>query len=144
MKLAKISPFILIIFVIISFNCQVSCMFMLFISLVCVIEITDLSFLLWGNCAFLQNFHTRKLGEITVFYSVSHVWNIFEYTCNKKFRNDVREVVTKNLAKFNVNRHTFIIFSKNNFISFCLLSIYWKKGRKFVPKAPIITYFFDV
>ena len=22
----------------------------------------------WGNCAFSQNFYTRKLGEITVFY----------------------------------------------------------------------------
>ena len=26
---------------------------------------------LWGNCAFPQNFHTMKLGEITVFYAVS-------------------------------------------------------------------------
>ena len=25
---------------------------------------------LCGNCAFPQNFHTRKLGEITVFFSV--------------------------------------------------------------------------
>ena len=25
---------------------------------------------LCGNCAFPQNFHTRKLGEITVFYAV--------------------------------------------------------------------------
>ena len=29
---------------------------------------------LCGNCAFPQNFHTRKLGEITVFYTV-HVIN---------------------------------------------------------------------
>ena len=26
---------------------------------------------LWGNCAFPQNFHTRKLGEITVFFAVN-------------------------------------------------------------------------
>ena len=26
---------------------------------------------LCGNCAFLQNFHTRKLGEITVFFTVT-------------------------------------------------------------------------
>ena len=25
---------------------------------------------LYGNCAFRQNFHTMKLGEITVFYVV--------------------------------------------------------------------------
>ena len=25
---------------------------------------------MWGNCAFPQNFHTRKLGEITVFFAV--------------------------------------------------------------------------
>ena len=25
---------------------------------------------LCGNCAFPQNFHTRKLGEISVFYAV--------------------------------------------------------------------------
>ena len=25
---------------------------------------------LCGNCAFVQNFHTRKLGEITVFFAV--------------------------------------------------------------------------
>ena len=25
---------------------------------------------LCGNCAFAQNFHTRKLGEITVFFAV--------------------------------------------------------------------------
>ena len=28
------------------------------------------------NCAFPQNFHTRKLGEITVFYAVSVLWNV--------------------------------------------------------------------
>ena len=27
--------------------------------------------ILCGNCAFPQNFHTRKLGEITVFYTVT-------------------------------------------------------------------------
>ena len=27
---------------------------------------------LCGNCAFPQNFHTMKLGEITVFYAVPH------------------------------------------------------------------------
>ena len=27
---------------------------------------------LCGNCAFPQNFHTRKLGEITAFYAVIH------------------------------------------------------------------------
>ena len=26
---------------------------------------------LCGNCVFHQNFHTRKLGEITVFYAVT-------------------------------------------------------------------------
>ena len=28
---------------------------------------------LCGNCAFLQNFHTRKLGENTVFYGVRNL-----------------------------------------------------------------------
>ena len=31
------------------------------------------NFLMWklcGNCAFSQNFHTRKLGEISVFYAM--------------------------------------------------------------------------
>ena len=28
---------------------------------------------LWGNCVFPQNFHTRKLGEITVLYAVLEV-----------------------------------------------------------------------
>ena len=27
---------------------------------------------LYGNCAFSQNFYTKKLGEITVFYVVKH------------------------------------------------------------------------
>ena len=26
-----------------------------------------------GNCAFSQNFHTRKSGEITVFYAVEPI-----------------------------------------------------------------------
>ena len=30
---------------------------------------------LYGNCAFPQNFHTRKLGEITVFYAVGSIVN---------------------------------------------------------------------
>ena len=29
----------------------------------------DITQNLWGNCAFPQSLHTRKLGEITVFYS---------------------------------------------------------------------------
>ena len=36
---------------------------------------------LWGNCAFPQNFHTRKLGEITVFYAVDiAVFESISYT----------------------------------------------------------------
>ena len=36
---------------------------------------------LCGNCAFPQNFHTRELGEISVFYAVMLLW----YTnCNSK------------------------------------------------------------
>ena len=41
--------------------------------------VTLLNFLVWkfcGNCAFPQNFYTRKLGEIEVFYaiSISHIY----------------------------------------------------------------------
>ena len=32
---------------------------------------------LCGNCAFPQNFHTIKLGEITAFYTVDNVNNEF-------------------------------------------------------------------
>ena len=35
---------------------------------------------LCGNCAFPQNFHTRKLGEITVFYDVIDVQQGPKYT----------------------------------------------------------------
>ena len=30
---------------------------------------------LWGNCAFLQNFHTRKLGEAKLFFTVQKLKN---------------------------------------------------------------------
>ena len=32
--------------------------------------VTDDLLTLCGNCAFLQNFHTRKTGEITVFFAM--------------------------------------------------------------------------
>ena len=32
------------------------------------------------NCVFPQNFHSRKLGEITVFYAVVTIWEHFNIT----------------------------------------------------------------
>ena len=34
---------------------------------------------LYGNCTFLQNFHTRKLGEITIFFAVFLFDNGFDF-----------------------------------------------------------------
>ena len=41
---------------------------------------------LCGNCAFLQNSHTRKLGEITVFYAAINLAKI-SYYFRKKARS---------------------------------------------------------
>ena len=46
---------------------------------------------LFGNCSYLQNFHTRKLGEITVFFAVkrySHQ-HVFEKIFNKIYDTQV-------------------------------------------------------
>ena len=32
---------------------------------------------LWGYFDFPQNFHTRKLGEITVFYAVANIVSVY-------------------------------------------------------------------
>ena len=45
-----------------------------------------------GNCAFLQNFHTRKPGEITVFYVV-----------------EVYESAEKHIPKLKMKRLKFIL-----------------------------------
>ena len=37
---------------------------------------------LYGNCAFLQSFHTRKSGEITLFYAVCGISIITKQTYN--------------------------------------------------------------
>ena len=42
------------------------------------------------NCAFPQNFHTRKLGEITVFYAVN-VRKKIEKTAEKEIENPLNK-----------------------------------------------------
>ena len=44
---------------------------------------------LYGNCAFPQNFHTRKLGEITAFYAVDV--NDFPFRNKDKWRQEVQK-----------------------------------------------------
>ena len=44
---------------------------------------------LCGNCAFLQNFHTRKLGEILVFYAMQVV-------CDKKVSKSAIDTIDLN------------------------------------------------
>ena len=51
---------------------------------------------LCGNCAFLQNFHTRKLGEITIFFAVS--WKNKRRT--RDYKGDFAAVLTEFLRTF--------------------------------------------
>ena len=48
---------------------------------------------LCGNCAFPQNFNTKKLGEITVFFAVLPFWkgycNIVLWNSHLRSLNDV-------------------------------------------------------
>ena len=46
---------------------------------------------LCGNCAFPQNFHTRKLGEITVFFAVN-VTDSESLNFNDQILRNYREV----------------------------------------------------
>ena len=43
---------------------------------------------LCGNCAFPQNFHTRKSGEITVFFALIAFWNLL---CFSQFESQVQQ-----------------------------------------------------
>ena len=65
-----------------------------------------------ANCAFLQNFHIRKLDEITVFYQVNDVilgsdvllWSLEKYISTKREEvGSLREKVNSNWCK------TFIV-----------------------------------
>ena len=38
----------------------------------------------YGNCAYPQNFHARKLGEITVFYAVEALCSVFLLSLHQK------------------------------------------------------------
>ena len=40
---------------------------------------------LYGNCAFPQNFHTKKLGEITVFYAILPRFVIHDEYCDERW-----------------------------------------------------------
>ena len=43
-------------------------------------ELRDILWKLYGHCAFTQNCHTRKLGEIKLFYAVMNSVKHFSYT----------------------------------------------------------------
>ena len=45
---------------------------------------------LWGNCSFPQNFHTSKLGEITVFFAVA-IFENADNDLNNEANNDTSE-----------------------------------------------------
>ena len=51
------------------------------------------------NCAFPQNFHNRKLGEITVFFAVFDSSNSFIIKVK-----DVLQEIIKNFLKFSQRR----------------------------------------
>ena len=51
-----------------------------------------------GNCAFPQNFHPRKLGEIMIFYAVS-------------------EAISGNLKPFTNDEKSFLLYLKSSFRS---------------------------
>ena len=48
---------------------------------------------LCGNCAFPQNLHARKLGEITVFYPVITKWKFQGISSNHQVSWQVIELV---------------------------------------------------
>ena len=54
---------------------------------------------LCGNCAFPQNFHTRKLGEITLFYAVVMLQKL-----QKTLKNDSESFLIK--AAGDAKKHT--------------------------------------
>ena len=43
-----------------------------------------------GNWVFPENFHTRKLGEITVFYAVLHIRLRFKYASSELFSSNTQ------------------------------------------------------
>ena len=45
---------------------------------------------LWGNCSFPQNFHIRKLGQITVFFAVA-IFENADNDLNNDKNNDASE-----------------------------------------------------
>ena len=55
---------------------------------------------LCGNCAFPQNFHTRKLGEMSVIYAIMYC----------VYENTIREYDTNfyNLRNVTTNNHYFL------------------------------------
>ena len=72
---------------------------------------------LCGNCVFRQNFHTRKLGQITVFYAVNTTQGHFVYSriawrfCidfEQKERNLARNIFESNCFKYFVFMHVRI------------------------------------
>ena len=79
---------------------------------------------LCGNCAFPQIFHTRKLGEITVFYAVNVSILYSEHTLHKKWNFPLRISpvnVTKSPGNFGFG-HLLEKFLMENFI-FCAVKV---------------------
>ena len=67
---------------------------------------------LWGNCAFPQNFQTRKLGEISVFYAViCSAW--WEYAASSSER------MSTNVSKFFLITLWSLIFKTMRESFFC-------------------------
>ena len=65
---------------------------------------------LYGNCAFPQNSHTRRLGEITVFYAVSpnfteYIISNFLYRNNKMLDGMSRTICFFNDKGYFLSRH---------------------------------------
>ena len=60
---------------------------------------------LWGNCAFPQNFHTRKFGEITVFFTVftEHIVSFVVYGLSEMSIIELNNVAfTQNILLINL------------------------------------------
>ena len=76
-------------------------------------------YLFFGKCAFPQNLHTRKLGEIPVIYAVYH--KCFAVSFTKDFKANVfvkdhqmtvfKLIKTNEGLEENVSHHSDVVFS---------------------------------
>ena len=71
---------------------------------------------LCGNCSFLQNYHTKKLGEITVFYAVidDDYWTIFSVV-DKFSANHIKYYLFINTSNGLEERLVLICVLSNHF-----------------------------